>query len=289
MTAPPRDRPSSAAGAAASAGPDPADALLEQHRDALKALFPPPTPAQLQRPLRQRALRATLPLLAIAALGTILALDPAWSQHDYRTATGERRSLSLADGSRILLDADSRVQVSQHLRSRRAVLASGRARFEVAKSSWRRFQVDAGPVTVRNYGTVFDVERLGQSSDVTLWRGAVGVEVAGTAGELRLRPGQHLRAGLHRRARPEAAEAAAADWTDGRLQFEQAPLHEVVRRLQRYHDRPIVLDDPAIAALRVSGVFDSARAADALAVLPDILAVDVHRRDDGSVHIEARH
>jgi transmembrane sensor len=66
------------------------------------------------------------------------------------------------------------------------------------------------------------------------------------------------------------------------------PLTEVLRILQRYHDRPIVLDDPALGPLQVSGVFDADRAETVLALLPEILPVQVHAGTDGSLHLRAR-
>lgn len=263
------------------------DDLLERHRDALKDLFPLPDASQLQR-RTPRSTPVARAVLLVGVLGTLLALDPGGPRSDQRTAIGERRSIDLADGSRIELDADSHLQIRQHLRSRRVVLLNGRARFEVAPSRWRRFQVDAGPVQVRNYGTVFDVDRIGQRSEIRLWRGAVGVRVNGQPGEQRLRPGQQLLAGPGMPSSPRAISGADADWTTGRLQFVQTPLGEVLRSLQRYHQGALVLDDPALAGLRVSGVFDADRAADALQLLPVILPVAVHSAADGSVHITSR-
>ena len=62
----------------------------------------------------------------------------------------------------------------------------------------------------------------------------------------------------------------------------------MLRILQRYHDRPIVLDDPALGPLQVSGVFDADRAETAVALLPEILPVQVHTAADGSLHLRAR-
>lgn len=266
------------------------DRVLDQHRDTLKALFPVPDPVQLYRPHRSRQIgSAVLGLLLVTGLGGLYAFDPGWQQDEYQTAIGERRSVLLADGSRIQLDADSHLQVRSHLRSRRTVLVSGRARFEVAPSRWRRFQVDAGPVQVRNYGTVFDVDRRGDRSEVRLWRGKVGVRVAGRDGEQHLHPGQQLLAGTGPVQQPQPIAAGSGEWTEGRLQFAQTPLGEVVRSLQRYHRGAIVLDEPGLATLQVSGVFDGDHAATALALLPEILPVAIHPRDDGSVHISAHH
>lgn len=263
------------------------DEVLDQHRDALKERFPLPDPQALQRRRGGRAARVVLPALALV-ISAVLLVDPAWQVQDHRTAVGERRELDLADGSRLLLDAGTHLQVRRHLRSRQVLLMQGRARFEVRHSAWRRFEVDAGPVHVRNYGTVFDVDRQGDLSEVTLWRGDVGVRVDGGAAEQRLAPGQRLLAQPGSISPAEAIGLDQADWTQGRLQFDRLPLVEVLRILQRYHDRPIVLDDPELGPLQVSGVFDADRAETAVMLLPDILPVRVQAAADGSLHLRAR-
>ncbi|AUI07829.1 MULTISPECIES: FecR family protein [Stenotrophomonas] len=261
--------------------------MLEQHRDALKQRFPLPSPEALQRRRSVGPAKAALALLLVAG-GTLLAADPAWQVRDYQTAVGERRNVTLPDGSQVLLDAGTHLQVRRHLRSRQVLLVRGQARFEVQHSAWRRFQVDAGPVHVRNYGTVFDVDRQGDLSEVTLWRGEVGVRIDGSEAEQRLKPGQRLLAQAGSLSPPEAVSPDRADWTHGRLQFDRLPLSEVLRILQRYHDRPIVLDDPALGPLLVSGVFDADRAETAVALLPDILPVQLQTAADGSLHLRAR-
>ncbi|KAG1266279.1 hypothetical protein G6F66_014106 [Rhizopus arrhizus] len=124
--------------------PPSTDELLDQHRDALKERFPLPDPKTLQRRRGGRAAKVVLPALALMA-GALLLVDPAWQVQDHRTAAGERRALDLADGSHLLLDAGTHLQVRRHLRSRQVVLIQGRARFQVQPSAWRRFEVDAGP------------------------------------------------------------------------------------------------------------------------------------------------
>ena len=267
--------------------PAPTEQVLEQHRDALKQRFPLPPPAALQRRRGGRIAKSVLPVLLVAISAVCIA-DPAWQVRDYQTAVGERRQITLPDGSHVLLDAGTRLQVRRHLRSRQVLLAQGQARFDVRHSAWRPFQVEAGPVHVRNYGTVFDVDRQGDLSEVTLWRGEVGVRVEGGGAEQRLKPGQRLLAQAGSLSPPEPASPDRADWTRGRLQFDRLPLSEVLRILQRYHDRPIVLDDPALGPLQVSGVFDADRAETAVALLPEILPVQVLTAADGSLHLRAR-
>lgn len=266
---------------------EPASTPLERHRDALRRVFPMPD-AQALRPARRA------PAVAGTAVGCLLALiglyawDPGLPGNEVRTAPGQRRALVLADGSQLTMDGGSHVQLQRHLFSRRVALLDGRARFAVVPSHWRRFQVDAGPVQVRNYGTVFDVSRHGARSEVTLWRGSVGVRVPGRGDEQRLRPGQQVSAGPDGVGRPLPISGGQRDWPQGRLQFTATPLAQVLAELQRHHAGRIVLEDPTLATLPVSGMFDSDRSATALALLPDILPVVVQAGEDGSVRVRRR-
>lgn len=110
------------------------DQVLDQHRDALKERFPMPSADALQRRRGGRAAKIVLPLLLITASGVFIA-DPAWQVHDYRSAVGERRGIRLPDGSHLLLDAGTHLQVRRHIRSRQVVLVQGRARFQVQHST----------------------------------------------------------------------------------------------------------------------------------------------------------
>jgi transmembrane sensor len=77
----------------------------------------------------------------------VFIADPAWQVHDYRSAVGERRGIRLPDGSHLLLDAGTHLQVRRHIRSRQVVLVQGQARFQVQHSTWRPFEVEAGRCT----------------------------------------------------------------------------------------------------------------------------------------------
>ena len=94
---------------------------------------------------------------------------------EYQTAQGEQRVIVLPDGSRMSLDARSRVAVHYSDDARSIQLLEGRANFEVAKDVTRPLRVKAGPRTVTAVGTVFTVERETQGVVVTLFEGIVAV------------------------------------------------------------------------------------------------------------------
>ena len=104
-------------------GQVPLDDALERHRDALKDLFPLPP----SRPKSRKASKAAgVALLLALAIGALAWLDPAYKRERFATAIGERRDVTLADGSQLLLDSGSQIEVSWHPLSRRVALRAGR-------------------------------------------------------------------------------------------------------------------------------------------------------------------
>jgi transmembrane sensor len=118
--------------------------------------------------------------LAIAASVVVAALAcAAWWQSVhyplYSTDTGERRSITLADGSTVDLNARSKLRVEFSKNERRVELLDGQALFQVAKDKNRPFIVAGGEATVRAVGTQFDVYRKDSGTTVTVLEGRVAV------------------------------------------------------------------------------------------------------------------
>jgi transmembrane sensor len=118
--------------------------------------------------------------LTIAASVLIAALaGAAWWQSVryplYNTDIGERRSITLADGSTVDLNARSRLRVEFTENERRVSLLEGQALFQVSKDKNRPFIVRSGSATVRAVGTQFDVNRKASGTTVTVLEGRVAV------------------------------------------------------------------------------------------------------------------
>src|SRR6185437_14870955 len=115
-----------------------------------------------------------------AAAATMLMLIGliAWyatSPDIYRTQTGERRVVTLADGSRVQLDSSTELRVSYSAHARDLSLSKGQARFDVAHDVERPFSVTAAGQKVIATGTSFNVDMLGSNLLVTLIEGRVVV------------------------------------------------------------------------------------------------------------------
>lgn len=194
----------------------------------------------------------------------------------YETGVGERRVVRLEDGSRISLDASSRVTVAYSDDRRALRLERGRAKFDVAKEPLRPFTVTAGNQAVVATGTAFSVELLRGQMRVLLYEGQVAVvaqpgvgravttKVVKPAGQHapateQLVPGQELISSLSSgavRIVPAKMDRSLS-WEDGRLDFVDEPLVRAVERMNRYTDTPIIVGDVAAGRLLVNGVFDA--------------------------------
>ena len=195
-------------------------------------------------------------LAALAVIAPQLAA-PERIDH-YATQAGERRTLDLPDGSRIELNAGTRITVALKARERDVTLAEGEAAFDVAHDVRRPFVIAAGDRMIRVVGTQFDVRRRVGRLSVTVARGAVEVAPTGGAGgdAYRLSPGQRLDhtegAAETRVAAVEASDAFA--WRAGRLVYRGETLAQVAADLNAQFKKPIRVPDPKLAAEPISGV-----------------------------------
>jgi transmembrane sensor len=212
--------------------------------------------------IRRRPRAATAGLGGVLAATAVLAglyVAVPWNQKTYSTEVGERRVVSLRDGSTIELNTDSRVRVRLDKAQRRLILDRGQALFAVAHDAGRPFIVTAGDTAVRAVGTRFEVYRAPGGVRVTLAEGRVEVSQAGgKAGPVLLAAGERIDVDAARTARPVRIDVAAATgWTDGRLTFKDARLADAVAEVNRYSRRQVVLGPGAPADERVNGVFDA--------------------------------
>jgi len=209
-----------------------------------------------------------------------------------RTDIGEIRRISLADGSTLTLDTNSRVTIAFTPTSRLLHLQQGKARFDVAHES-RPFQVMAGTMTVTAHGTIFDVSALANDRyHVHLLRGSIEVSEAKRTGSVRpvakmLSPGEAAEtgpAGLHLVVHA-ATEPAGDDWPATLRTFDRIAVGDLITEANRYSRTKIRIPGADVAALNASGTFridDTRRLASNLAVLLDLR---VRNEADGSISI----
>jgi transmembrane sensor len=235
----------------------------------------------------RRVLFASAAALAFIALG--LGFWFASLQEVYSTGVGEERTIRLADGSTVELNALSEVRVRLSKDVRDIELRQGQALFHVAKDRARPFLVRSSTATVRAVGTQFDVYRQESGTTVTVVEGQVAVlaegsgavlppdtpapdasAAAGTASPsgparesaapaILLSAGEQVTVTPRQISKPKKTDVAAATgWTEHRLVFESTPLSEVAREFNRYNTKKLVITDPTLRTIGISGLYSSA-------------------------------
>jgi transmembrane sensor len=179
----------------------------------------------------------------------------------YSTGIGEQRTIRLADGSTVELNARSKVQVHLTEHQRNVALLEGQALFRVAKDRQRPFIVRAGDAQVRAVGTEFDVYRKPGATVVTVVEGRVetydGSSGAG-APAIILSAGEQLTVSPHTVTKPTRTDTQVATaWVQKRLIFEETPLSDVAEEFNRYSRRPLSIDDEELQKVKISGIYSS--------------------------------
>jgi len=184
---------------------------------------------------------------------------------DFATQVGQRTSITLADGSNVVLNTASRIHVNFDGKVRLVRLLSGQAWFEVAKNQPRPFVVEAGDRIVTAHGTAFDVRLEDHDRvQITLIEGRVSVEAVSAEGggpnlpveHEDLMPGDQLTVAPTKPAAKRKADMAkATSWREGQIIFDDDTLANAVAEINRYSAKKIVLADERLGSLRMSGVF----------------------------------
>jgi transmembrane sensor len=223
---------------------------------------------------------ALLLLFAGSALFFVPGLNP-WAPQlpraiQYATVRGKVKDLRLPDGSSMTLDADS-IAVGQFVAGGRGVqLQRGRAFFEVVRDPSHPFAVTAAGRSIVVVGTRFDVNLLSDGLAVTLLDGRV------TIGSVTLEPGQQYleRSGQATIRTIGAASENVTGWRTGLVNFADQSLTDAAAVMNRYSREQIVITDPGVASIRVSGQFRAGEAQRFAATVAELHKLRVLRRAD---------
>lgn len=194
--------------------------------------------------------------LAVAVLPGILAQQA--TAETYATGKGERKRVTLADGSTVDINAETRLAVTYARNERKVEMAEGEAIFDVAHDARRPFTVAAPHREVRVLGTQFDVRSRQGELTVTVARGKVQVRPISTTTQGRsflLTPGQRLEVASSGREQLVVVDPQEAfSWRAGRLIYRGEPLSEVVADLNRQYVEQIEISDPELGKMPITGV-----------------------------------
>ncbi len=217
----------------------------------------------------------------------------------YTTRAGERRIVTLADGSQIALDSRSEVRVRYSAHARELTLTNGQARFDVAHDIERPFSVSADGHKVIATGTSFNVDLFGPSLLVTLIEGRVVVASTPSLSvltkvdipEARITLDAGEQVVFSPKAPPSVARVnlgQATAWENGEVVSENDSLATVVARINRYAQHAIIIGDTETGELHISGVFHTGDTDGFVSAIVAYLPVRAEQDTDGTTRLTHR-
>jgi transmembrane sensor len=256
--------------------------------DRLAALHPF-SPALPHGPRRLWRLAAVaLPLIACLILG-ILAVSKAdfARRKTYVTEIGAREIVPLADGTQVELNTATTLRAEVKNQVREVWLDQGEVYFEVVHDALRPFVIHAGSRTLVDLGTKFSVRRNGDRVEVAVVSGRVQLEdgsaaisstpVTFTKGDIAIIQGRSTSVA------PNSIDKVndLLSWRQGLLIFDQSTLADAASEFNRYSRRKLVITDPTVARMRISGRFESSNVEAFTRLLRQ--AYGLHVADEGTV------
>jgi transmembrane sensor len=254
------------------------------------AAFRPAQEAVAGRRFSPAIFRFAAAIVLLAVCGSLAAaylLAP--RERVYATAIGGHRVLTLNDGSRIELNTDSVVRVSENRNSRQVSLDKGEAYFEVRHDSVRPFVVTIGNGRITDLGTKFLVRREPDRLRVAVLDGRVRYEENSAnnghaiavlnAGDLAVAIAGSV--AVKKRAPSELASALA--WRRGILVFDNATLVEVAAEFNRYNSTKLFVADLASAHMQIAGTFHADNLEAFVQTVQRVLMLHVEKRGESIV------
>ncbi|HDY97405.1 MAG TPA: DUF4880 domain-containing protein [Pseudomonas sabulinigri] len=239
---------------------------------------------------RRKALKLLMLAVAVGGPGSWLIAQQPGIAADYAAGTGDRRRITLADGTQLLLNTRSAVDVRFSATERLLVLREGEVQIN---STADPSSLRASPLRVQcqhglceTLGARFVLRDQGDHSELLVQQGEI--EVTSRSGQrLIASHGEHY-ALRHQRIDPIAAQRIdPTAWTRGMLVVNDIRLGDFVQELARYRSG-IIGCDPAVAGLRLSGVFQLDQPEALLDNLSRTLPVSIVSRSRFWVRVVAR-
>jgi transmembrane sensor len=226
------------------------------------------------------AAAAVFLLVGMALWGDAVLL---WLKSDYSTAVGEQRAVTLPDRSLVTLNTGTSIAVRYESGRRQVELLRGEASFSVQPDPGRPFTVRSRGVATTAVGTQFLVNDRRSDVQVTVLSGSVLVAEDKTPSDqaVRLSAGDQVTVGPQGPGPAARVDTAAvASWLQGRLVFVRTPLADVVQELARYHRGYIVIMNPALHSLPITGIYNLSDPAHVFATMADTLPLRLVRLTD---------
>ncbi len=180
----------------------------------------------------------------------------------YTTGFAETETITLPDGSRVILNANSSLKLSPawHSDQAREVWLEGEAFFHVSKKPGAgnaRFIVHTDHLQVEVLGTQFNVNNRRGKTKVVLTEGKVKLNDQDNDNNLLMQPGDYVEYSNQQTSfsRKKVDPLLYSSWKNNRLIFTDTPLGEVAHRLEDHYGLQVVFRDESLRELAFTGNF----------------------------------
>ncbi len=210
------------------------------------------------RAIIYKAVAAIMLIAALAGFGTRYYTQANHGAATYSTALGERKLLTLADGSQIELNTNTVIEASLVGTERRIWIERGEAYFHVKHDPARPFVVVAGGRKIVDIGTEFAVRRSADFLRVAVLEGRVGFGTVKSDFSRDLHEGDVAVArkdGVSVSRAPLAEIVNALSWRQGMLVFHHTSLADAAAEFNRYNRETLVIADAAASEITINGTF----------------------------------
>jgi transmembrane sensor len=209
---------------------------------------------------RRQALKALAVLVSAGGSAWLLESRTPWRvwTADYRSARGAHTNVRLADGTEVILNTDSAIDVAFDQAQRRVRLLAGEILVTTAPDPQpvaRPFLIETFQGQAKALGTRYAVRLMGDATDVAVFKGAVEIRPHDDPGQAYvIHAGQQAAFTSLRVAAPRPADDSSIAWSEGLIVARSMALADFLRDLNRYSTATLDCD-PAVASMRVSGSY----------------------------------
>lgn len=235
---------------------------------------------QPQRKENRLSRNLKIPLLMAACLALLFPFYKQcqiWLYADFVSALGERKTVHLEDGTTVMLNTDSAIDIEYENRLRKVVLLKGEAFFDVQPDVSRPFSVQAGHSYTKVLGTRFFVQREHGLDEVRVLSGRVEVsQLADSKISAVIHDKDTLivdDSGLGQAV--QLASNLPVSWINGYLTFEEENLSDVIKQIYRYRHGFVFFENPDLRNLKINGRLSLTEPEDMLRVLQTTLDIKI--------------
>ncbi len=186
-----------------------------------------------------------------------------------KTAYGEKRAVTLPDGSQVVLNANSEIRYKPRPKKNapREVWVNGEAWFDVVHrnksgtpvTAADRFIVHLQNMQVEVLGTTFTINTRRNQEQVVLETGKVKVQLKTRPAAVYLQPGEFIRFNKDSKTLSKATTnpVDCSLWKENRLKFNNTPLSEVIRLIEDNYGYKVNVPDSSLLTRTLGGTISS--------------------------------